>query len=233
MFHPSYPLQEAELSDDSQWCRESGSFTTAFPIIMKRLNDSAPGERVTAWEGKDRLLIQIGAGTSSAIRCLGFCAIGGLLLTAFLIWNALNRPGGPVIEEIAVLVVAFVLTIPVLGGYIYARFGKTGVRIEPGWLEIENSLFGLASRKEYSLGLGAGAMLVATHRIFGELSYGIRISAIGEQPIFGRWLFEMEQHWIVQQINRHLGHDDWERTIVDSNPEIEYSIMDGFRFGED
>ena len=124
------------------------------------------------------------------------------------------------------------LSLPILGGWIYSRFGRTRVRVESGWLEVENSLFGMKWGKEYALGLESHATLIATHRLFEEVYHAVRVSAVGEQPVFGRWLFQVEQEWIIQQINRHLKHGDWAEVTVNENTELEYALMDGFQWGE-
>lgn len=204
-----------------------------FPLLWKPLPDVRPSERIAAWACEDRLLVEIGSGSNSATRCLAFCGIGGLVFMALLLWEVLNAPGGLIHEDLIVPGVAFVLLLPVFGAWVYARFGKTRVRIEETWLEIENRLFGIPSRREYPLGLESRATLVGTHRLFNEVLYGIRIGAVGEQPVFGRWLFRPEQEWIVRQINRHLGHGDWDEVRFNENTEVEFSLMEGFSFGDD
>jgi hypothetical protein len=39
-----------------------------FPVILKPVEDPAPGRRIAAWTGEDRLLIEISAGSSRVIR---------------------------------------------------------------------------------------------------------------------------------------------------------------------
>jgi hypothetical protein len=56
---------------------------------------------------------------------------------------------------------------------------------------------------------------------------------VGEQPLFGRWLFQAEQEWIARRINRHLDNPDWEEVQINEETELEYSLMDGFAIGED
>lgn len=85
---------------------------------------------------------------------------------------------------------------------------------------VEHRLFGTRTQREYRLGLQTKATLIASYRLWENLVYGVRINAIGEQPVFATWLLPGEKRWIAQRINRHLRHADWENPHMDPMPRL-------------
>ena len=196
------------------------------------VEDDPPGDRLDEWRDGQRLVIHVLRGSNGLIRSFGGCLLFIVCAIGYFTWDAIWGDGKVSLDGLVVLSVAWGLVAPMLGGWIFARFGSTSIMQEPNRLVVEHRIFGIHTQKSYRLGLRSRATLVASHRLWGDLVYGVRISAVGEQPVFAIWLLPGEKRWVVRRINRHLRHADWEDPQYDDSAEVKCSLMDGFKFGE-
>ena len=111
--------------------------------------------------------------------------------------------------------------------WLWGRFGKTHVLIEPGHLVTQFELFGRQWMREYSLHENSCASLAADfwleggggdrpmvsrgesirrYGILGRPVYHVHVTTTGRPAKFGSYLSQEEKSWVVARINRHLGH---------------------------
>ncbi len=196
------------------------------------VEDAPVSDRLDEWRDGDRLVIHMLPGSNHMVRGFAGCLLVTVGILGFFTWNEIWGNGDQGLTGLAVLGLTWMCVIPTVGGWIFARFGSSSVMLEPDRLVVEHRLFGLRTQSEYRLSLWAKAGLVASHRLSGDLVYGVRVNTAGGQPVFATWFLPDEKRWIARRINRHLRHPDWEQTPIDSNAEITCSMMDGFSWGE-
>lgn len=199
--------------------------------IEDDVDDSPPSERLDDWLDGERLVIHVLRGSNGIVRALGGALVIIVGVLSFFTWNSIWGNGDDSITAMIMLGFVWVMVGPVAAAWVFARFGSTSVMLEPTRLVIEQRLFGTCRQREYRLTLRAKASLVASNRLWGDLVYGVRINAMGEQPSFAIWLLPGEKRWIIRRINRHLRHPDWDNPQVDDNAEVTWSVMDGFQWG--
>jgi len=196
------------------------------------VEDDPPGNRLEECRDGQRLVIHVLRGTNGLISSFGGCLLFIVIAFSYFTWDVIWGDNKGSLDGLLVLGVAWGGVATMVGGWIFARFGSTSVMLEPNRLVVEHRLFGTRTHKEYRLGLQSRATLVASHRLWGDLVYGVRISAVGVQPVVAVWMLPGEKRWLARRINRHLRHPDWEDPQVDSSTEVKWILMDGFKLGE-
>ncbi|MBN2293270.1 MAG: hypothetical protein JXM70_12640 [Pirellulales bacterium] len=196
------------------------------------VEDDPPSDRLDEWRDGERLVIHILSGSNGLVGSLAsaIVIISGIL--GFFTWNSIWGGGEDSLHVLVFLGLAWMFVASMMGAWIFARFGSTSVMVEPTRLVVEQRLFGTRKTREYRLGLRSKASLIASHRLWGDLVHGVRIGAVGEQPVIAVWLLPGEKRWIARRINRHLCHADWEYPQEDDTADVAWSIMDGFSWGE-
>ncbi len=196
------------------------------------VEDDPPSERLDEWRDGDRLVIHVLRGSNGIVRGLGSAIVIVVSTLGFLTWYCLWGDGDKTIDELLFLSIAWMVVVSMAAAWVFARFGSTSVMVEPTRLVVEQRLFGTRRPREYRLSLQSRALLVASHRLWGDLVHGVRICAVGEKPVIAVWLLPGEKRWIARRINRHLRHADWDNPEVDDATEVVWSMMDGFSWGD-
>ena len=196
------------------------------------IDDDPPSERLEDYLDGDRLVIHVHRGCNGLVRALGGAVLIMVGVLGYLTWDSLWGGGDNYLHDMLMLGFGWMLVAPVVVAWFFARFGSTSVMFEPMRVVVQQRLFGTRRQREYRVGLRTRASLVASHRLWGDAVYGVRISAVGDQPVIAVWLLPGEKRWIARRINRHLRHPDWETPQVDDNAEVVWSAMDGFQWGD-
>ncbi len=196
------------------------------------IEDEPVSDRLDEFRDGDQLVIHVLRGSNYMLRGFGCCLLVIMGLLAFFTWHEIWGDGEEGLVGLAVLGFTGMCIVPMVGGWIFARFGSSSVLLEPERLVVEHRLFGVRTQKEYRLSLWAKAGLVALYEYFGDFVYGVRINTAGGQPVLATWLLPEEKRWIARRINRHLRHPDWEETPIDHSAELKWSLTDEVSFGE-
>jgi hypothetical protein len=204
-------LSVAEVAPDST---RPGSLNAPAAGLAE---ESLPGARLRSYVAGSQLVLHIPPGSSRRARSLGlfaavWCAFVGVFTAMAIGTGGLQPP--QVYVLVPFLAVFWLIGLAMFRFWLWARFGKTYVLLEPDRVVVRKELFSREKFKESSLREGSRAKLEMVYEEDGRPVYCVAVTTAAKPARFGTFLAPEEKDWLVERINRHLGRQSGVRAAA-------------------
>ncbi|MBI1313997.1 hypothetical protein GC176_22100 [bacterium] len=181
---------------------------------MQQFSDPPGGKLQIVDQSDSRVVISIPAGGKKA-RGIGCFAVLWLAITipislVFLLVDDADWEGGqapPFWGMVAFFGLFYAVGFGMLYAWIRMRFTEVLVAVEPGRLTIQRTLFSRKKLKRRELADDARAELAVAYTSNDVPVYNVSVGTTDGDEKFGTALSRDEKQWIVDTINRFLGHE--------------------------